>query len=386
MIRLQNYVIGALVKYYAVERTALGAAFIEEPADMQYAAQVAAWYASLAPEQRLPIEALRVLAAPDLLADIRVLRGRDSLTRTCYLAKLRATGPEGLLVAPQQDGSLDIQRVASDDAVTDTMLAWLAAGGEPGEPLWRVSLTRRELAVLLAWLDLDAQAAWSAMLSHQPRAESFSAEQILAAAQRANSVPDPRWIAPFLMPLLGEDAVAGDLPTVTTALHGLQQKGLAASEGSAWKWSLAGAYVSESFQRRAVTMALDTLAAAPDGRIGRHAACLIRCDEPLWLLDLPFEGEATLAGVSLLEARQVLEALLTPAGRAPALAAQDLAAQQAPGIAPAPQPPYPPPQAVPLTPTAWPAAQQAQFRICPGCRQSLPPHARFCGFCGTKLG
>lgn len=141
MIRLQNYVIGALVKYYAVERTALGAAFIEEPADMQYAAQVAAWYASLAPEQRLPIEALRVLAAPDLLADIRVLRGRDSLTRTCYLAKLRATGPEGLLVAPQQDGSLDIQRVASDDAVTDTMLAWLAAAGEPGEPLWRVSLT-----------------------------------------------------------------------------------------------------------------------------------------------------------------------------------------------------------------------------------------------------
>lgn len=166
MIRLPNYAVAALAKYYALERTALSAVFLDVPVDMQYAAQVAAWYAQLAPEQRLPIEDLRVLAAPALLADIRALRGRDNLTRTCYLARLQATGPQGLLVALQEDGSLDIQRVGGEDAVADTLLAWLAAAGEPGEPLWRVSLTRREVALLLTWLDLDGRSAWSAMLSH----------------------------------------------------------------------------------------------------------------------------------------------------------------------------------------------------------------------------
>lgn len=410
MIRLQPYVIAALVRHHRLRRPLLSSGLFEEVRDPAYAAQVAAWHESLPPAQRLSLEQLATLAAPDLLADVRILHGLDRLTRFLLLARLAANGPSFLLAAPQKDGELEIKPAASLDQVSDSVLLLLASPSDPAEPQLNVRLTHAELAALLAWIDLDARASFLARLAHQPRPESFPPLALAEYCAKEADVADPRWLLPFFAPLLHRSAIPATEPQAAAAMQGLTRRGLAQPRDAAFTFTLPGQFLSESFQRRAVLASIDTAAATPHGALGRHSVCLLRADEPLWLIDLPPDADAAVAGIRILDARTILDTLFTPLAAAPEwrtpqpspapAVAPPYAAAPAPVAAPPssparptdaapatphlqspPAPPQAPPYAAPphRPPQAAPAAP-----LCRHCRQPLLPGAAFCGFCGTR--
>ena len=427
MIRMQPYVIAALVRHYGLRRSALSGGLFDEMHDPAYAAQIGAWHESLPADHRLTHEQLALVAAPDLLADVRILHGTERLTRFWLLAR-QGNGGGCLLAAPQRDGELELKPASGVEDVSDMVLLMLAAAGEPAEPEMNVRLSHAELAALAAWIDLDQRASFVARIAHEPRPESYSAETLAEYCAKESGVPDPRWLLAFFAPLLDRSSIPATAPQAAAALQGLARRGLAEPRGAEWAWTLPGQFLSETFQRRAVLAAVDTAAAAPSGALGRHSACLLRSDQPLWLVDIPPDGEATLAGISILDARKVLDALFTP----PATAPEWRAAQQVPApayapapppvaapppqpayaasppypaqyaspAAPRPAPPAPPPvpgyapQAAPYgspqrapqysaQPPYPPAAPPAQ-NYCRNCRQPLPPGAAFCGLCGAR--
>lgn len=292
------------------------------------------------------------------------------------------------------------------------VLLMLAAAGEPAEPEMNVRLTPAELAALLAWIDLDHRASFVARIAHEPRPDFLTAEGVAEYCAKEGGVPDPRWLLAFFAPLLDGAAIPAAPPQAAAAMQGLARRGFAEPRGTGWAWTLPGQFLSESFQRRAVLAAIDTAAAAPDGTLGRHSACLLRSDQHLWFIDIPPGGEAALAGINILDARKVLDALFTPLSPAPdwrmpqqpfapahaappspqpAYAApQQYAAPQRPApAAPPPAPGYAPQTAPPAAP---PYAAQPQYppaappvqNLCRNCRQPLPRGAAFCGLCGTR--
>lgn len=419
MIRLQPYVAAALVRHYGLRRSVLGSGLFEDMQDPAYAAQIGAWHESLPADHRLSTDQLATLAAPDLLADVRILHGLDSLTHFLLLARHGTNGHSCLLAGPQKDGELELKPAAGPGEVSDMILLMLAANGEPAEPEMNVRLAHAELAALLAWIDLDARASFVARIAHEPRPESFTAETLAEYCQKEAGVPDPRWLLPFFAPLLGA-SIPATVPQAAAALQGLARRGLAEPRGAGFAWTLPGQFLSETFQRRTVLAAIDTAAAAPNGALGRHSACLLRSDQPLWFIDIPPEGEAALAGINILDARKILDSLFTPLATAPEWrktpqppAPAYSAAPPPPGYAPAqpraahpsyaapaPQRPSPPPapgfspQAAPYAappaapqypaqPQYPPQAPQAQ-NFCRNCRQPLPAGAVFCGICGTR--
>jgi len=313
MIRMQPYVIAALARHYGLRRSALSSALFDEVEDAAYAAQVGAWYESLAANNRLG---------------------------------------------------------------------------------------QQHLAALLAWTDLEARATFVSLIAHQPRPEVFQAQDIADYCSRESNVPDPRWLLPFLAPLLDPAAITAAAQQTATVLQGLARRGLVEPRGAGWVWTLPGQFLSESFQRRTVTVAVDTAAAGPDGTLGRHACCLLRSDQPLWFMDIPPDGEVTLAGVSILDARKVLDTVLTPAEKAPAWPPPRPQPVQYPAVsppvyAPAPEHAAPSPSAYaqtpqyatpPVQPVAAPAPRVGAqpMKYCPNCGQALPANAVFCGYCGAR--
>jgi len=380
MIRMQPYVIAALARHYGLRRSALSRALFDEVEDASYAAQVGAWYESLPPNNRLGQQHLAVLAAPDLLADVRILHGRERLTRFLLLAQLETSGGACVLAGLQTDGELELRPAEGVEAVSDSILLMLAGDSEPAEPEMNVQLSHAELAALLAWTHLEARASFVSLIAHQPRPEVFQAQDIAEYCSRESNVPDPRWLLPFLVPLLDPGAITAAAQQAATVLQGLARRGLVEPRGAGWVWTLPGQFLSEAFQRRTVTVAVDTAAAGPDGTLGRHACCLLRSDQPLWFIDIPPDGEVTLAGVSILDARKVLDTVLTPAAKAPAWPqAQPQAVPQhtpppPPGYAQAPQYQAPP----------APRAGAQPMKYCRNCGQALPANAVFCGYCGTR--
>jgi len=376
MITLQRHVIGALVRHYQLTPGALGAPFYDLPPDPGYAAQVAQWYESLPLANRLAPEALAVLAAPDLVADVRVLQGRDSVTRTWAMAAFRDTPGPFLLTAPQgENGELKIEVLSSFDIFSDTILTWLVAGGEPSEPELNVRMTQEEMTVFLALADLYSRDAYSSYIAHRPVEDRYSQELIARAYHEAVTVDDPRWLLSFSLPLLDRGMAQLTDSAITQSLHGLARRGLIEPAGENWKFTLPGQYVVLSFHRRTVSVAVDTAAADPGGGMGTHAALLLRSDEPLWFIDLPAGGESTLTGVSVQAARAILDGILTPLAAAPA---QHVFAPQ-----PAPQPAaYTPAYGAP----AAPPPQPETARFCLACGSQLAPGQAFCMNCGARIG
>lgn len=228
-------------------------------------------------------------------------------------------------------------------------------------------LGQQHLAALLAWTDLEARATFVSLIAHQPRPEVFQAQDIAEYCSRESNVPDPRWLLPFLAPLLDPAAITAASQQTATVLQGLARRGLVEPRGAGWVWTLPGQFLSESFQRRTVTVAVDTAAAGPDGTLGRHACCLLRSDQPLWFIDIPPDGEVTLAGVSILDARKVLDTVLTPAAKAPAWPPPRPQPVQYPAVSPpvyAPAPEHAAPARLRANPAVRDASRAARRGSC----------------------
>jgi len=182
MIRMQPYVIAALARHYGLRRSALSSALFDEVEDAAYAAQVGAWYESLAANNRLGQQHLAALVAPDLLADVRILHGRERLTRFLLLAQPGTSCGACVLAGLQTDGELELRPVEGVEAVSDSILLMLAGDSEPAEPEMNVRLSHADLAGLLAWTDREARATFVSLIAHRdPKTSSKSAWWISGA-------------------------------------------------------------------------------------------------------------------------------------------------------------------------------------------------------------
>jgi hypothetical protein len=409
MLTLDRHVIGALVRHQQLVPGALGVSFYDIPPDPGYIQQVAQWHQSQPASAKLSAEALKILAAPDLVADIRALTGKDSLLRTWALSRTDCQpGPILLAATENNEKQLKVQSFASREMLADTLLLWLVAAGEPGEPEMRVEMTHAEFAVLLALIDLYSRAKYSAFIAHRAMETSFSHSFIYQAYDEALKATDPRWLLGYAMALIDEPALHLDPQAFWQALQGLVQRRFVEAAGQEFRFTVPGEFLAESLHRRTVSIAIDTAAADPQGGLGTHGMMLVRSDEPLWFVDLPAGGKVTVSGVSMQAAREILDVILTPVGRAPAARppAQHPPTPQAvfpptpqatyPAAAPPPQAPYPPHTPVSTQRGAPPPAQPGygsapatpqpgivQCRVC-GQRQAVG--AMFCGNCGSRLG
>lgn len=364
MLTIERHVLGALARHLNVKAGALGGAFLDEVEDAAYAAQVGAWWASLRPEDRLSQDAIASLARPALVADVKVMQGRDSLIRT-WAVSGEGGGPGPLvLAAAEGEGSLKVTVVETRDEYADTLLTWLVAAGEPSEPEMKVELTHGEFAAFVAMVDLHTRGAYAAYLDHEPLQETYGQEYIWKAYTEGVEVNDTRWLWSFVAPLLDDAASQMDGAAFAAALEGLARRGLVERAGAEWKWTLPGEYLAESLHRRQVMVGLDTAGTDEAGRAGTHAALVVRSDEPLWYVDIPGGGNVTVCGVSMQAAREMLDLILRPRG--PALEKRVVAVPPPPPIAPPPA--------------------MAGAAFCPGCGQPLAAGAVFCGNCGTRLG
>jgi hypothetical protein len=385
MLTLDRHVIGALVRHQQLVPGALGAAFYDVPPDPGYIQQVAQWHQAQPASAKLSPEALKILAAPDLVADIRALTGRDSLLRTWALSRVDLQpGPIVLAAAAEQnDKQLKVQSFASREMLADTLLLWLVAAGEPSEPEMRVEMTHAEFAVLLAFIDLYSRAKYSALIAHRTMETTFSHSFVYQAYDEALKAADPRWLLGFAMPLIDEAALHLDPQSFWQALQGLGQRRFIEAAGQEFRFTVPGEFLAEALHRRTVSVAVDTAAAEPQGGLGTHGMMLVRSDDPLWFVDLPPGGKVTVCGVSVQAAREILDAVLTPVGRAPA------ARQPAPHAArpPAQMHPHPPQPGMPprgVSP-AMPQGAQPGVVQCRVCGQRQAAGAMFCGNCGSRF-
>lgn len=366
MLTLDRHVIGALVRHHQLVPGALGAAFYDLPPDPGYIQQVAQWHQAQPASAKLSAEALKILAAPDLVADIRALTGRDSMLHTWALSRVDfQPGPILLAAAAEQnEKQLKVQSYASREMLADTLLLWLVAAGEPSEPEMRVEMTHAEFAVLLAFIDLYSRAKYSAFIAHRTMETTFSHSFVYQAYDEALKAADPRWMLGFAMPLIDEAALHLDPQSFWQALQGLVQRRFLEASGQEFRFTVPGEFLAEALHRRTVSVAVDTAAAEPQGGLGTHGMMLVRSDEPLWFVDLPPGGKVTVCGVSMQAAREILDAVLTPVGRAPAA-----------------RPPLQHPPAAPP-----PAASQPGVVQCRVCGQRQAAGAMFCGNCGSRFG
>ncbi len=371
MITIQRHVLGALARRMRMTPGALGTAFFDDVADAEYVKQVGEWWMSLPEQDRITVDTVAALARPALVADVKVVQGRDSLIRTWAVSgEGDQPGPLVLAAASGED-ALKVKRVETRDEYVDTLVTWLVAAGEPSEPEMKVELAQAEFAALLAMTDLHSRTAYTAYLTHQPAASTYGQEAIGQVYVEGVELNDPRWLWSFCAPLLDDGASRMDGGQLSQALEGLAQRGLIERAGAEWKWTLPGEYLAESLHRRQVTIGLDTAGADAEGEAGTHAALIVRSDEPLWYVDMPGGGNVAVCGISMQGAREMLDVMLKPAG--PALEVRVAAPPPPPPvIAAAPPPPPPPPM--------------AGAAYCPGCGVALAPGAVFCGNCGTRLG
>jgi hypothetical protein len=316
------------------------------------------------------------LAAPALVADVRVFQGRDSLIRTW--AVTGASGPLVLAALAEDGRTLRLERLATRDEYVDTLVAWLIAAGEPARPELRVELAQAEFAALLALVDLRSRATFTSYITHRPVEQAFAQEFVLKAFTEAVTVNDPRWLLSFAKPLLDDVATQPDAAAVGRALGGLSTRGLIERAGTDWKFTVPGEFLAESLHRRAVTIGVDTAAADAAGQLGTHAGLIVRSDEPLWFADIPGGANVTLCGISAQTARDVLDMFVTPVGPAPIA--------KPPAPVPPPQPVYVAPAPLYSAPPVQPTAPPPTLRYCPRCGQQNASGVPFCGGCGARLG
>ncbi len=399
MMTFDRHIIGALVRHHQMAPGALGAPFYDIPPDPAYAQQVAQWHQAQPADAKLSPQALAVLAAPDLVADIRSLSGRDSIIHTWAMSRADCQpGPILLTAAKGEEGKqLNIQVVAGREELADTILLWLVGSGEPSEPEMHIQMSHAELAVLLAIIDLYSRAKYSAFLAHRKQENTFPHTFITQAFQEGINSKDPRWLLGFALPLLDEQVRPLDANAIWQCMQLLAQRKLLEAVSlpngtQEWRFTLPGEYLAESLHRRTVTVGIDTAAANEQGGLGTHAVMLVRADDPLWFIDLPPGENASICGVSVQAAREVLDAVLTPTGKAPAAVPSQpprpqpmpmpaqTPVQGPPPVAAQPPPGYAAPAGVmPPPAAARPAA------ICPVCRQQVGPTTVFCGNCGARI-
>lgn len=411
MITVQRSLAGALIRHLQLPVGVFGAALIKIPEDMAYIASVVQGWNSLKPEDRLSRTLLETLAAPTLVADLRVMLGQTSLIRVSALAGGIEPHAPWLLAGYHEDkDEFQVSQLEGREELLNTLYAWIEADAGIFVPEMKFEVSTAEYAVLLAIVDLYSRAHYSAFITHTVVADEFTVADIVKSYQEAVNIPDPRWLLSFCAPLLPDEASALQAEQVKQCLAGLTGKGLLqAAPSNALSFTVPGLFLAESFHRRNCLVGLSVAGADETGMIGSHAGLFIRSDDPLWYCDIGSDNKVTVLGVDMNLVRQILEDLLTPLAVPPLESKlktpQTVLLQPGPGT-----PPLPPSKlsaAVACVKCGFiivkddafcgkcgepvkkviapPPPLPPQTKVCSRCNKPLALNAKFCEGCGTPV-
>jgi hypothetical protein len=382
-------VTGAIAAQLRLPVNAIGAPLLSNDPDL---AGIGAWWQGLDPvDQHAIRDAVAILAAPHLLADIRASYQQKSQIRTAALAGGAGDDAPWIFFAPvREEKDYQVQPVADRAVIVDSFMAYIQAGA----PVWdsgiRFHVPVPEFAALLGLTDVHTYFQYDALLRHEPYPETIPLVDLVAGVERIAACGDQRYLFPSIAHLLPPEARALEKASLPALIEKLGGRGLLRRDGEKIGWTDGGLFFADSLHRRVCALALDIAGATASGALATQGALFIRGDQVLWYCDIEPDaaGNVAVVSISVEKAREILDEILTPVGAPPAASASSRvspattprAAQE--GRAPSAAAPAPPAlQPAPTTATPKPAPA-----FCAKCGAPLVPGARFCAKCGAVVG
>ena len=340
-----------LLTSFSVVRNRLGEVFDLPQGD---AAQATRWWQSQKPDDQIVLrQALTAIASPVIMSDITIMRGDQGLVQTTLTKEsLRADDPAFLVGTDQGGDNLRLRRLQSPEVMAGTILMYLEAGVEPGLAEFKFEVSLNEFIVLLATLDLHRRSHMISLLEHEEAKPSLKLEDIQNSVNDGLQYPDPRWLVPFVVPILPEKPQL-DWDAIWQAVYSLGQRGIVKLSGDNTELTLteAGALLATEMLRKMTQVRIASLGYTEDGKQGSQTSFFIRGESLIWYMDVGAES-VVVAAVDLDKAGELLAELFKPVG-APPVAQPVKAASKAAAPTAAPRP----------------AAQAPKVRYCPDCGQ-----------------
>jgi hypothetical protein len=330
------------------------------------AGQAMQWWQKQTPDDQLALrQVLASLASPSMVSSVSILRGEEALKDTTLVQQsLRPEDPCFLLGEDAQRTNFKIRRLPDTDAFSATILMYLDAGLEPGVAEFKFETNINEFVVLLAILDLQKRVTLQAKLEHELVPTNLALADVQKSIADGLQYPDPRWLLPYVMPILPMKPNL-DWNAIWQAAVGLSQRGLLkiSQDKTTVTLNEAGVLLSTEMDRRMSTIRVASFGYDGQGRPGSTTSLLIRGESLIWFISID-TASVVVAAIDLDKAGEMLKELFKPAAAPPVSQPAKVSAPKvaAPRAAPQPAAPKTPP-----TQAAAPAGQKARF--CPDCGQ-----------------
>jgi len=342
-----------LLTSFSVVRNRLGEVFDLPQGD---AGQATKWWQAQKPDDQVALrQALAALASPVIMSDITIMRGDQGLVQTTLIKESMRADDPAFLVGTDRDGeNLRLRRLQSPEVMAGTILMYLEAGSEPGLAEFKFEVSPSEFLALLATLDLHRRSYLISLLEHEEMRPGLKLEDVQNSLNDGLQYADPRWLVPFVVPILPEKPQL-DWNALWQAVHSLGQRGLVKLSDDNTELTLteAGALMATEMLRKMTQVRIASLGYTEDGRQASQTSFFVRGESLIWYMDVGAES-VVVAAVDLDKAGELLVELFKPVGAPPVAAPVKEA-----------------PRAARAEPAAAPAAAQAKPRVryCPSCGQ-----------------
>ena len=374
--------VAPLFKKFSYVRGELsGLLMIPEAVDENAMAAAIAWWEKLAPDERMIMQsALAALAGTQLIADISMMSGSSSLQVTRLIMDSRKPNdPVYLLGEDPTKKYYKIERLLYRDLAINTLILHLA-GIDPvlSDAILKFDLSRDEMYVLSAVLDLHRRLEYSSLMNHIPMPASFSLVEVEKSVSDSFTSHDVRWLLPFVLSVIPKKHQRLSGEKVREAFARLLDLKLVIKNDDQYSWSEPGRLLAASLSNPAYRVGILLTGALENGDLAMQSLVLARGDSQIWLVDLsgPNGTSSFLSTVTFRDVRSVLEGILRPAGTPRPLAGAEISGpsgETAPDTAP---------QAVKSQPVH---ATDRAVAFCSNCGSPVTPGKKFCSNCGTTV-
>lgn len=370
-------------KFSYVRGELSGLLMIPEVTDDQATAAAIAWWGTLTPDERMVMQsALAALASPQLIADISMMSGSSTLLVTRLVMDSRKPGdPVYLLGEDITKNYFRIERLLYRDLAINTLILHLA-GTDPvlSDALLKFELSRDEMYVLAAILDLNRRLRYHSLMNHIPMPASFNLAEMEQSVSDGFAHRDVRWLLPFVLSVIPKKHQPPSGDRVRQSFARLLDLKLMVRNGAAdqYSWSEPGRLLADSLSNPANRIGVLLTGVLENGDLAMQSMILARGTSQLWLLDLsgPNGTSSFLSTITFRDVRSVLEGILRPAGTPRPLA--DSGTQK--------------PSIEKVTATPSQGLEKKPFHtsgrgvaFCRNCGSPVLPGRKFCGDCGAPL-
>jgi hypothetical protein len=360
-----------------------GLLMIPETVDEPAVVAAIAWWETLAPDERMVMQSvLAALASPQLIADISMMSGSNTLLVTRLVMDSRKPGDPVYLVGEDPaKKNFRIERLLYRDLAINTLILHLA-GTDPGlsDAMLKFEVSRDDLYVLAAILDLHRRFRYHSLMNHLPLQASFDLSEIDKSVSDGYTNRDVRWLLPFVLSVIPKkhQSLSGDTGRQSVARL-LELKLILKSDvPDRFMWSEPGRLLASSLSNPVSCLGMLLTGALENGDLAMQSVILARGDFQIWLLDLggPNGTSSFLSTIPLQNVRSILEGILQPAGTPRPLANAGIRERSGETF----------------TSTSSPVlenrpvhASGGKVTFCRNCGSPLNPAKKFCSICGTPV-